>query len=240
MSIQLKCCNAALGYENSVVSENLDFTVNSGDYLCILGENGAGKSTLMKTLLGLNPVISGTLEFCSDLSKNTIGYLPQQTPVQRDFPASVKEIVQSGCLNRCGLRPYYNREEKQLAESSMERLGIKHLAKRCYRELSGGQQQRVLLARALCAARKMLLLDEPVTGLDPKAAHKMYELIADLNRKENVTVLMISHDMSAVRYATHILQIGKKQLFFGSKEEYMASSTGKAFLQNTEKGDELS
>lgn len=238
MSVQLKCCNAALGYENSVVSENIDFTVNSGDYLCILGENGAGKSTLMKTLLGLNPVLSGKLEFCGDMARNTIGYLPQQTPVQRDFPASVREIVQSGCLNRCGLRPFYNKEEKQLAESAMERLGIKNLAKRCYRELSGGQQQRVLLARALCATRKMLLLDEPVTGLDPKASRDMYELIADLNQKEKVTVLMISHDMSAIRYATHILQIGRKQLFFGTAEEYMKSPEGKAFLQHTEKEGE--
>ena len=235
MDIQLKCCNAALGYENNVVSEDINFTVRSGDYLCILGENGAGKSTLMKTLLGLNSVISGKLEFCGDMAKNTIGYLPQQTPVQRDFPASVREIVQSGCLNRCGLRPFYNKEEKKLAESAMERLDIMNLAKRCYRELSGGQQQRVLLARALCATRKMLLLDEPVTGLDPKATYEMYELIADLNRKEKVTIIMISHDMSAVNYATHILQIGKKQLFFGTKDEYMASSVGKAFLQNAEK-----
>ena len=228
MSIQLKCCNAVLGYEKSVVSENINFTVSSGDYLCILGENGAGKSTLMKTLLGLNPVLSGSLEFCGDMAKNTIGYLPQQTPVQRDFPASVREIVQSGCLNRCGLRPFYNKEEKQLAESAMERLGIKNLAKRGYRELSGGQQQRVLLARALCATRKMLLLDEPVTGLDPKASRDMYELIADLNQKEKVTVLMISHDMSAVRYATHILHIGKT-VFFGTKEEYIKSNAGNIF-----------
>lgn len=234
MSIQLKCCNAVLGYEKSVVSENINFTVSSGDYLCILGENGAGKSTLMKTLLGLNPVISGSLEFCGDMAKNTIGYLPQQTPVQRDFPASVWEIVQSGCLNRCGLRPFYNKEEKELAENALERLGITNLKKRCYRELSGGQQQRVLLARALCATRKMLLLDEPVTGLDPKASRDMYELIADLNREEKVTILMISHDMSAVRYATHILQLGRKKHFFGTAEEYMESPEGKAFLQNTE------
>lgn len=235
MSIQLKCCNAVLGYENSVVSENINFSVNKGDYLCILGENGAGKSTLLKTLLGLTPVISGTLEFCGDMAKNTIGYLPQQTPVQRDFPASVREIVQSGCLNRCGLRPFYNQEEKQLAEKAIERLGITDLKKRCYRELSGGQQQRVLLARALCATRTMLILDEPVTGLDPKASHEMYELIAELNREETITILMISHDLSAIQYATHVLQIGKSNHFFGTKQEYLESPAGQMFLQNASK-----
>lgn len=235
MSEQLKCVSACLGYDGNIVCENVNFTVNNGDYLCILGENGAGKSTLMKTLLGLNPVISGTLEFCGDMTKKTIGYLPQQTPVQRDFPASVREIVQSGCLNRCGLRPFYSKEEKQLAESAMKRLGITDLAKKCYRELSGGQQQRVLLARALCATRKMLILDEPVTGLDPKAAYEMYELIAQLNRDEKITILMISHDLSAIQYATHVLQIGKSNHFFGTREEYLESPDGKIFLQNSAK-----
>lgn len=238
MSEQLKCVSACLGYDGNIVSENISFTVNSGDYLCILGENGAGKSTLMKTLLGLIPVISGTLEFCGDITKKTIGYLPQQTPVQRDFPASVWEIVQSGCLSRCGMRPFYNKEEKQLTENAIERLGITNLKKRCYRELSGGQQQRVLLARALCATRKMLILDEPVTGLDPKASHEMYELIAELNKKENITILMISHDLSAVRYASHILQIGKAEHFFGTREEYLESPDGKIFLQKSEKEGE--
>lgn len=234
MSVQLKCCNAVLGYDGRTVSSGINFTVNRGDYLCILGENGAGKSTLMKTLLGLNRVISGTLEFCGDMTKKTIGYLPQQTAVQRDFPASVREVVQSGCLSRCGLRPFYSREEKQLAADSMEKLGITNLAKRCYRELSGGQQQRVLLARALCAARNMIILDEPVTGLDPMASRDMYELIAELNQKEKITVLMISHDINAVQYATHILQIGKTQQFFGTKEEYLTSQAGKMFLQSSQ------
>lgn len=235
MSIQLKCTDAVLGYENSVVSENINFTVSEGDYLCILGENGAGKSTLMKTLLGLNPLIRGKIEFSEDMPRKTIGYLPQQTPVQRDFPASVREIVQSGCLNRCGMRPFYNEEEKKIAADAMERLRITDLAKRCYRELSGGQQQRVLLARALCATRKMLILDEPVTGLDPVAAREMYELIAELNQKDGVTILMISHDMSAVKYASHILQVGKNQHFFGTKDEYLDSPAGKAFLDAAER-----
>lgn len=217
---QIICENVSLGYENQPILENLNFTVNTGDYLCILGENGSGKSTLMKTMLGLTPPISGRFQFGDGLKANEIGYLPQQTQVQRDFPAAVKEIVLSGCQSRCGLRPYYNREEKALAADNMERLGITQFADRCYRELSGGQQQRVLLARALCATRKCLLMDEPVTGLDPNATQELYELIDDLNR-EGITILMISHDVTAaMTYASHILHVGPK-LFFGSKQQYL-------------------
>lgn len=233
MTAQMKCVNASLGYEGSVVTEGLDFVINKGDYLCILGENGSGKSTLIKAILGLKPQISGKIEWCGDVKKNEVGYLPQQTVVQRDFPASVREIVRSGCLAKCGLRPFYNKKEKELAESTMKQLDIDKLAKRCYRELSGGQQQRVLLARALCATRKMLLLDEPVTGLDPKAQIDLYELIAKLNR-EGITIIMVSHDVaSSVKYASHILHIGsKKQLFFGMTSDYLTSRTGKAFLES--------
>ncbi|MBD5143878.1 MAG: ABC transporter ATP-binding protein [Ruminococcus sp.] len=231
MAMQLKCKNLILGYDGTCIIQDLNFMVSNGDYLCILGENGSGKSTLMKALLGLNPPMSGEINFCGDTSKNQIGYLPQQTLVQKDFPASVQEIVQSGCISRCGLRFFYNKQEKQLASDMMEKLEIKHLAKSCYRELSGGQQQRVLLARALCSARKMLLLDEPVTGLDAKATHEMYELIANLNQKDNITIIMISHDIQAsIKYASHILHIGGKQLFYGSKTEYLTSKVGQAFL----------
>ena len=231
MGALLKCENVSLGYEGDVVTKNLNFTVNSGDYLCIVGENGSGKSTLIKALLGLRPPLGGSIDLCGEVGRNEIGYLPQQTVVQRDFPASVREIVLSGCMNRCGLRPFYNKEEKKLAHDMMRRLEIEPLTKRCYRELSGGQQQRVLLARALCAARKMILLDEPVTGLDPKATNEMYELIDSLNKKDGITVIMVSHDMNAaVRYASHILHVGRKQLFFGTKDEYIKSKTGQAFL----------
>ena len=219
----------ALGYESRTIVENLNFTVNKGDYLCIVGENGSGKTTLMKTLLQLKSPISGDIIVGDGLKKNEIGYLPQQTIVQKDFPASVKEIVISGCQGRCGLRPFYNKQEKQIAKENMERMGIIDLANRCYRDLSGGQQQRVLLARALCATRKILLLDEPVSGLDPKVNMEMYNLIEELN-KEGITIIMISHDMSAaLRYASHILHIGDK-IFFGTKEEYVNSKAGKNFL----------
>ncbi len=226
----------SLGYEGKAIVENLNFTVNAGDYLCVVGENGSGKSTLMKTLLTLRAPLAGKIEIGDGLKKNEIGYLPQQTMVQRDFPASVKEIVLSGCQARCGLRPFYNKEEKALALENMERMGITNLADRCYRELSGGQQQRVLLARALCATRKVLLLDEPVSGLDPKVTLEMYNLIAAIN-KEGITVIMISHDLgAAVRYADHILHIGNS-VFFGSKEEYLKSEAGKLFLLQQQGGE---
>ena len=226
---QLTCQNLTVGYDGRAVLQGLNFEVNAGNYLCIVGENGSGKSTLMKTILGLQAPISGTILTGDGLRKNEIGYLPQQTQVQKDFPASVREIVLSGCQGRCGSRPFYSKEEKQLAEENIGKMGIGSLAKRCYRELSGGQQQRVLLARALCATRKMLLLDEPVSGLDPRVTAEMYGLIKTLNREEGITVMMISHDISAaLRYASHILHIGDS-VFFGTKADYLQSPQGKVF-----------
>ena len=231
---QLTCQNLSIGYDGRPVLQGLNFEVSAGDYLCIVGENGSGKSTLMKTILGLQTPISGTILTGDGLRKNEIGYLPQQTQVQNDFPASVKEIVLSGCQGRCGRRPFYSKKEKRLAADAMDKMRISQLAGRCYRELSGGQQQRVLLARALCATRKMLLLDEPVSGLDPKVTVEMYELIESLNQEDGITVIMISHDLSAaLRYASHILHIDDS-VFFGTKADYLRSPQGKLF--NSGKG----
>ncbi|MCR4734483.1 MAG: ABC transporter ATP-binding protein [Treponema sp.] len=217
---QLSCENLTLGYASNIILENLSFEVNKGDYLCIVGENGSGKTTLMKTLLRLIKPISGKILFSDGLIQDEIGYLPQQTDVQKDFPASVYEIVLSGCQSRCGRRPFYNKAEKELALANINKMGISHLKKRCYKELSGGQQQRVLLARALCATQKMLLLDEPVSALDPEATEEMYHLIKDLN-DEGITIIMISHDIqAALNYASHILHIGA-EIFFGKKEDYI-------------------
>lgn len=222
----LMCKNLKLGYETGVVIDDLSFEVNNGDYLCIVGENGSGKTTLMKTLLGLHNPISGSVATGDGLRHDQIGYLPQQTVVQRDFPATVWEIVLSGCQNRCGLRPFYNKEEKRLAMKNIVRMGLGELTKRCYRELSGGQQQRVLLARALCATQQLILLDEPVSGLDPKVTADMYSLIDDINKKDGITVIMISHDINAaVEYASHILHIGDR-IFFGTTAEYIKSGIG--------------
>ena len=235
---QLTCNDLTLGYEGNTVVSGLSFTVNAGDYLCIVGENGTGKTTLMKTLIRLKTPMSGEIVTGDGVEADEIGYLPQQTEVQRDFPASVREIVRSGCLNRRGFRPYYNSNEKKAAEDNMERLGISSLAKRCYRELSGGQQQRTLLARALCSTGKILLLDEPVAGLDPKAAAEMYTLITGMNNR-GTTIIMVSHDIAcSVKYASHVLHIGiGEALFFGTKADYLESEAGRVYA-NTEGDDE--
>ena len=215
-----------VGYEGQIVTEDIDFHIDKGDYLCIVGENGAGKSTLMKTMLRLIPPLSGSIEVGEEgaSAKNRIGYLPQQTLVQRDFPASVWEVALSGNLHSIGHRFFYGEAEKKRTKEIMEQLGIWELRKKSYRQLSGGQQQRVLLARALCATSEAILLDEPVTGLDPKATTEFYELIKRLNG-EGVTVIMISHDIqAALADASHILHIGQRsQLFFGTREEYLLS-----------------
>lgn len=230
----IKTENLTLSYENMTVIKDLSFEVNTGDYLCIVGENGSGKSTLIKALLGLKKPVGGSIEFGDGLRQNEIGYLPQQTNAQRDFPASVYEVVISGCLNSRGIRPFYSVRERGIVAENMRRLGIEELKNRSYRELSGGQQQRVLLARALCATRKILLLDEPVTGLDPMVTSEFYGLISQINR-EGVTVIMVTHDISAaVRYASYILCMREDDCFFGNTKEFLKSDASD-FLNGGEK-----
>ena len=239
--LYIKCTDLKLGYGTNVVTEGVSFCVNKGDYLCIVGENGAGKSTLMKTLLRLNQPLGGTIEYGQNLSSSDIGYLPQQTPVQKDFPASVSEVVMSGNLSHLGKRFFYNSEDKKRAKRNMERMGITDLAGKCYRDLSGGQQQRVMLARALCSTEKMLLLDEPVSGLDPIVTKQMYELIDKLS-SEGITILMVSHDIrSAIEHASHILHIGREKHFFGTAKEYRRSEYSALFENVTaETGSQMS
>lgn len=206
---QLICRNVAVGYGSKVVLHNIDFEVHVGNYICIAGENGSGKTTLMKTILGLQKPLKGEIHLGDGLHANEIGYLPQQTVLQKDFPASVLEIVLSGFQGTCGIRPFYTRKERKRAQEALQEVGMDRFSRNCYRELSGGQQQRVLLARALCATKKMMVLDEPVSGLDPKASADMYRTIYRLNRQYGITILMISHDLDlAKRYATHILRVG--------------------------------
>ena len=204
--IQIEVVNLSAGYSHPVIS-GLNLTVNTGDYLCIIGSNGSGKTTLMRTLLGLQPPLAGKIT--RNVSSKEIGYVPQQNETQNDFPALVREVVLSGCLGKCGMRPFYNRREKALAAEAMRKMNIADLSSECFRELSGGQRQRVLLSRALCAAGKMLFLDEPVSGLDPDSTTGMYSVIRELNL-EGLTVVMISHDTeSSLKYATRILELGK-------------------------------
>ena len=230
---QIVCENLSLGYEGETIVRDLSFSVEAGMYLCIVGENGAGKSTLMKAILGLRVPLSGRVAFGDGLKKREIGYLSQQTDVQKDFPASVREIVLSGFQGRMGFRPFYKSEEKERAERNMERMGVADLADRCYRDLSGGQQQRVLLARALCATEKLLLLDEPVSGLDPVVTADMYRVIEDLHQS-GVTILMITHDVTeALPYATHILHLGRRR-FFGTRDEYLRDRQNAFVLEGKE------
>ena len=225
MSRILTCTDLTLSYEKQAVVSELNIHVDEGDCLCILGENGSGKSTLVKALVGLIKPQRGTVIY-EGLKRHEIGYLPQQSAAQKDFPASVEEIVLSGTLPRS--MGYIKKENRLEAEKNMELLGILPIRKKSFAALSGGQQQRVLLARALCATKKLLLLDEPVTGLDPKVTYEMYELISEIN-KGGITVIMISHDISAAkRYASHILYLGK-EIFFGTRDEYLKSSIAEGF-----------
>ncbi len=220
--MQITCTDASLGYGNMVVVSNLSFEVNKGDYLCIIGENGAGKTTLMKSILGAIKPISGTIERSAELHGSTIGYLTQSSEAQKDFPASVREVVMSGFQKKCGWRPFYNKAERQEAQAIMHKMGIDKIASKSFSQLSGGQKQRVLLSRALCATTQMLFLDEPVAGLDTHASADMYETIHTLNSRDGVTIMMITHDIEcAIQYASHILQIGQSN-FFGTKEQYIA------------------
>ena len=222
-------------YEGKVVLEDIHFSVEKGDYLCIVGENGAGKSTLLKGILGLKKPNEGEIILGDGLKRQDIGYLPQQTEAQKDFPASVYEVVESGCLNKLSLFPFYRKEDKKRVEDALRFLNIENLRKSCYRELSGGQQQRVLLARALCAGSKLLILDEPVAGLDPKAQTELYDLIDRLNKELKITIIMVSHDVKEiVQRAQHILRLAPMQLFFGEAEKYRESELGKSFVKDLE------
>ena len=218
---QIICNNLSLGYDGHVVCEGVNFKINAGDYVCIVGDNGSGKSTLVKTLLSLKPALSGEITLCDGVSRRDIGYLPQQSEAQRDFPASVREVVISGCVGGLGKKAFFGRAERLEAEQNMKMMGVYELADRSYRELSGGQQQRVLLARALCAAKKVLLLDEPVAGLDPTASASLYSLIQHLNKHMGITIIMVTHDIeNALRDATCVLRMSTEPKFFDSADSY--------------------
>ncbi|MDR1301309.1 MAG: metal ABC transporter ATP-binding protein [Treponema sp.] len=230
----ITCQNLALAYDGTLVVQKINLAVHTGEYLCIVGENGSGKSTLMKGMLGLLPPKEGSIIFGEGLRTNEIGYLPQHTAAQRDFPAGVYEVVLAGRLGGRGIRPFYSKQDKAAATENLSRLGIQELRNHCYRELSGGQQQRVLLARALCAARKLLLLDEPAAGLDPLVAAELYRLIEQINQETGMAVVMVSHDIKrAITYAGRILHLQGTPLFLGSAEAYTQSPMGKQFLGNS-------
>ena len=231
----IEAVNLSKSFENIKALDNINAGIKENSVFGLIGTNGAGKSTLLKGLLGLKKPSGGQILFGDGLSNSEIGCLPQQTQTQRDFPASVWEVVLSGCLNRLSFFPFYRRKERERAEQAMEYLKITGLRKHCYRNLSGGQQQRTLLARALCATSKLLILDEPVSGLDPRAQLELYELVRDLNRKLHITIIMVSHDVrQALPYANKVLHLAHKQIFFGGREEYLETELGKGFLKGGE------
>ena len=228
----LACRDVSLGYEGQSVLTHLDLSIREGDYLCIVGDNGSGKSTLLRGLLGLLPPQSGEIWRSPDIRRGNLGYLPQQTRAQRDFPATVYEVVLSGCLNQKGMHFFYSPAQKSAALMNMGKLGVLELKDQCYRDLSGGQRQRVLLARALCAASKLLILDEPITGLDPAAAQDLYRLLSYLNRKEGMAIVMVTHDLkAALQSARTVLHIGRSSCFCGTVAEYLASPQGRRFRE---------
>lgn len=231
MGLLLKCEHVDFGYENQDAVVDVNIEVNTGDYICIVGENGSGKSTLMKGILGLLKPTSGKIVISDELKRAGIGYLPQQTAAQKDFPATVYEVVLSGCLSKRGNRPFYSKTEKDVAAFNLERLGITDLKRHCYRDLSGGQQQRALIARALCATDKLMILDEPITGLDPSAAQDVYQIVKKINMEEQVAILMVSHDIrNIVHQAGKILHMQQKALFYGTTADYEKSKIGRQFL----------
>ena len=231
----IKCEHTDFGYENHDAVIDLNLEIYPGDYLCVVGENGSGKSTLIKGMLGLLKPTGGSLSVADELKRGGIGYLPQQTAAQKDFPATVQEVVLSGTLSRRGNRPFYSRAERKLAAHNLERLGIEHLKQKCYRERSGGQQQRVLIARALCATEQLLILDEPITGLDPSAIQDFYHLIKKLNKEDGITIIMVSHDIgNVISQANKILHLHRRVVFCGTAEAYRQSVAGKEFLGGDE------
>lgn len=227
----ISCRNLEFQYEGRTVLRNVSFDLNKGDYLCIVGENGSGKTTLINGILGILKPKNGEIIFHNNISNKNIGYLPQQNDFQKNFPASVYEVVLSGCASGLKLFPFYTKKDKEIAERNISLLEISDIKNKNYHNLSGGQQQRVLLARALCATKSILLLDEPVSGLDPAVTSSLYSIIKKLNTQYDITVIMVSHDIkNAVKYATHILHLGNKPLFFGTNDEYMNSDIANILL----------
>lgn len=226
----IECKKLSIGYASKVICKDISFDIEKGDYVCIVGENGCGKSTLLKTILGLNKPLIGKVSFDSEFNRKLVGYLPQQTELQKDFPATVREIVMSGLLNRMGWRPFYSAKEKDRCNKIMKELSVDEFASRGFKELSGGQQQRVLLARALCATDELLVLDEPTNNLDSRSIKLFYKLISKLNKENGITIIMVTHDLERVINSTNKIVYLKDELkFAGSRDEFLDSEYSKLY-----------
>ena len=234
----LTCKNLTLGYEGHAIVSDLNFKVGKGDYLCIVGENGTGKSTLIKTLLHLQDAISGEVMAGDGLKAYEVGYLPQQTVVQKDFPATVEEIVLSGTLAKCGWRPFYSKVEKRMAEEKMKKMDVWNLRKSCYRNLSGGQQQRVGIARALAAEPQVMLFDEPTSALDPEWIGGVLDVMKEI-AADGMTMIVVSHEMRFVKnVASRILFLEGGQIVEDNTPEKLFNNPEnertRAFLEMAE------
>ncbi len=217
--IELK--NLSLGYDNITVLKDINMVIEENDFICIVGPNGSGKSTLIKGILGLIKPSKGKIIY-NNLKQNFIGYMPQEVKIDSNFPASVYEIVLSGTLNRLGLKSFYTKREKQIADDNLKILGIENLKDKSFQDLSGGQRQKVLLARSLCATSKLLILDEPSNNLDAKSKQELYEIIVDLNKNHNITIIMITHDLDHDNLiGNKILSLRDDEIFFGTTEEFI-------------------
>ncbi len=234
--VLLKCENITIAYDRINIMENVCMEICSGDYISIIGENGTGKSSLIKGILGLGPMKNGEIIYGEGIEKKSLGYLPQQTPAQGDFPASVREVVLSGSLTYDKFSPFYSQQSKKKAKSVMERLGIADMAKKTFGNLSGGQKQRVLLARALLATGNVLFMDEPISGLDPIVTQQFYEIVEDLNKRDKMTIVMVSHDIAnAMKYSNKILHMKDNDYFFGTIGEYRNSNLARGFIKGEER-----
>jgi zinc transport system ATP-binding protein len=233
----ITCKDVGFCYEGSLAVSGINCTIERGDYLCVVGENGSGKTTLIKGILGLLTPSEGKISFEEGFKPYDIGYLPQQSAIQRNFPASVFEVVLSGCLSRHGLSPLYTKSDRNAARQMLDLLDIGALEKTGYSELSGGQQQRVLLARALCSAPnglKVLILDEPMNGLDPHIKHELYETLDTLNKESLLAIVMVTHDIqTAVKHASHLLALDKSQEFFGTAHEFQHTQVGQELMRDS-------
>lgn len=218
----LICRNLAVGYDGIRQCENISFTLHEGEHLSVIGRDGSGKTALVSAILGLDSPMEGEVTYCGGLKRSEIGCMPQNDMLMGN--ARVLDTVLAGCLG--GMNKWFvGRGEKQRAMDCLTELGAADLAARRMGELSGGQRQRVLLARALCSAERLLILDEPLRGLDAVAAEELLCLIHRIGEERNVSVIFINPPTPRGT----VLHLAGKPVFYGTAEAYASSLPGQYF-----------
>lgn len=214
----LEVKNLKVSYNSHTAIENVSFKINQGEYIALVGENGSGKSTLIKAIMGLKKEDEGEVKFDLDLSE--VSYLAQTDLKGIDFPATSKEIIMTGCQKR-GKLPFYTKQDKENFKQVVQELKIEDLINKRIGDLSGGQKQRVLLARSLIRNPKMIILDEPQTGLDVNITKELYKILEKLNKEKNVTIMMATHDLDELEsIKPRIICIAKTIKYDGKFEEW--------------------